>query len=86
MSFDIALHEEARRTRVEITGHMSLGQLASLMQVLAVDSATWRHEDVLLDLGGLQARFAPAEKELLAHVARSRLRRKTVQLRWPGDD
>ena len=85
MSFDIVLHEEARQTRVEITGRISLGQLASLMQVLAVDSATWVRDDVLLDLCGLQVRFRPAEQELLAHVARSRLCGKSVQLRWPGN-
>lgn len=85
MSFDIALHEEARQTRVAVTGRMSLGQLASLMQVLAVDSAGWQQDAVLLDFSGVQARFGTAEKELLAQVARSRLRGKTVQLRWPGE-
>ncbi len=86
MEFDIALHDEARRTRVAITGRMSLGQLASLMQLLAVDSAAWGHEDVLLDFRGLRVLFVPAERELVAHVARCRLRGKSVQLCWPGEE
>jgi hypothetical protein len=85
MSFDIALHEEARQTRVVVTGRVSLGQLASLMHLLEVDSATWRNEQVLLDLSGVQPLFLPPEKDLLAQVARCRLVRRNVQLRWPGD-
>jgi len=85
MSFDIALHEEARQTRVAVTGRVSLGQLASLMHLLEVDSVSWRNDQVLLDLSGVQPLFLPAEKELLAQVARRRLIRRTVQLRWPGD-
>jgi hypothetical protein len=55
------------------------------MQVLQVDSQGWQHADVLLDLAGIEERFLPAEKEMLGHVARTRLPGRQVRLRWPGD-
>jgi hypothetical protein len=84
MSFDITLHDEehAHQTRVVVTGRATLGQLTSLLHVLEVDSATWRHDEVVLDLSGLKSVFSPAEQELLGQVARTRLPRKQVQLRW----
>lgn len=85
MSFDIAVHDESQLTRVAVTGRVSLGQLASLMQVLEIDSKAWRHEDVLLDLRGIDTHFPSAEMELLGHVARCRLRGLRVTLHWPGD-
>lgn len=85
MGFDIAMHEEPHRTRVAVRGRITLGQLASLLQVLQVDSKDWRHDDVLLDLDGIEGRFLPAEKDLLGQVARFRLQGRRVTLRWPGD-
>ncbi|RYF17731.1 MAG: hypothetical protein EOO30_05895 [Comamonadaceae bacterium] len=85
MSFDIAVHDEAQLTRVAVTGRVTLGQLASLMQVLQVDSRAWPHEFVLLDFSGIEDRFPATEKELLGHVARCRLLGRRVTVRWPAD-
>jgi hypothetical protein len=82
MSFDITLHEEEQQTRVAVTGRATLGQLTSLLHVLEVDSANWRHDNVLLDLSGVKSIFSPAEQELLGQVARTRLPRKKVRLQW----
>jgi hypothetical protein len=82
MSFDITLHEEEQQTRVAVTGRATLGQLTSLLHVLEVDSANWRHDTVVLDLSGLKSVFSPAEQEMLAQVARTRLPRKKVHLHW----
>lgn len=86
MSFDIAVHDEAQLTRVAVSGRITLGQLASLMQVLQVDSKAWRHEAVLLDLGGIEGQFLAAEKELLGHVARCRLLGRRITVRWPASN
>ncbi len=83
MSFHINVTQDEHQTRVSIQGHATLSQLLSLLQVLQVDSATWPHEEVLFDLGGLQAAFTPGEQGRF-HDEAGRLlpRMQVIQVRW----
>ena len=67
-----------------ISGDPPLGRLSSLMQVLEIDSATWRNKEVVLDLRKLQTRLDRSEQELLREVAERRLRTKRVAMLWPA--
>lgn len=75
MSFEVTVTHEAGCTRVVVLGEARLGRLLSLLQVLAVDSAAWPHEPVLLDLRQLCGVLGAAEREQLAADAAQRLRR-----------
>jgi hypothetical protein len=76
--------DEGRCTRVVIQGEAPLGRLCSLMRVLEVDSASWRHPQVLLDLRELRSRLDHAERAMLREVAGLRLRSRSVTLLWPA--
>lgn len=84
MSFDISVAREAQHTRVTIKGQATAGQLASLFEVLHVDSADWAHQEVLIDMAELRGPFTPAEQAQLAQRARHSLHPKRVTLRWAG--
>lgn len=83
MDLDVKVTHEARRTRVQLSGEVTLGRLTSLLQVLEIDSTSWPNEEVVLDLSHLQSRFDPAEQALVREIVQLRLRRKRVELRWP---
>jgi hypothetical protein len=83
MDLDVKVTHDARRTRVEISGEVTLGRLTSLLQVLEVDSKSWPNDDVLLDLSQLQSRFDAAEQALVREIVQLRLRGKRIELRWP---
>ena len=83
MDLDVRVTHEPGFTRVLITGDSSLGRLSSLMQVLEVDSTTWPHKEVVLDLRRLESRLDRAEREMLQQVAERRLRSKRVEMLWP---
>ena len=82
MDLDVTVAHEPARTRVRISGDTTLGRLSSLMQVLEIDSASWPHKEVVLDLRELQSRFDRAEREMLREVAERRLRTKRIELLW----
>lgn len=84
MDLDVTVTHEPGCTRVLISGDPPLGRLSSLMQVLEIDSATWRNRDVVLDLRKLQTRLDRSEQELLREIAERRLRAKRVAMLWPG--
>ena len=71
MRFDVSIAHEAPCTRVVVIGEATLGRLLSLLQVLEVDSASWPHPAMLLDLRGLRAPLSrEAESRLAAAAAR----------------
>lgn len=84
MNLETSIHEEARQTRVVVEGRATLGQLSSLMQVLAVDSSSWSHDDVLLDFSRLDSRLGTAERKLLEQIAAVRLGTKRLGFSWPS--
>lgn len=83
MPLETSIHEEAQRTRVVVEGEATLGQLSSLMHVLAVDCRSWSHERVLLDFGRLESRFGAPERQLLEQIAAVRLTNKQLDFSWP---
>ena len=84
MTFEVAVHEEAHATRVAISGEASAGQLGSLMQVLALDSARWRGA-LLVDLGGLRTRISAPERLRVEEEARKHFRAmRSVEVVWPA--
>lgn len=83
MSFDIRVTQEARHTRVVVEGRANLGQLKSLLQVLELDSDSWPHDAVLLDLTGLADAFSAAEQATLRAEAQRRLPRiRNIEFLW----
>ena len=85
MSFDITVTQERQHTWVVIKGQATVGQLLSLMQVLHVDSMDWPHEEVLIDLSGMERAFTPAERARLHEGARGALQRvRRIGFRWAG--
>jgi hypothetical protein len=75
MRFDVSIAHEACCTRVGVIGEPALGRILSLLQVLEVDSTSWPHDSVLLDLRGLRAPLERNELSRLAADAARRLRR-----------
>ena len=84
MNLDTAIHEEAQQTHVVVQGQATLGQLSSLMQVLEVDSRSWRHDRVLLDFSALESRVQPVERALIEQIAAVRLGKKQLSVIWAG--
>ena len=82
MDLDVRVTHEPGWTRVLLAGAATLGRLSSLMQVLEIDSTSWPHKDVVLDLRQLDTRFGRAEREMLQQVAERRLRTKRVEMLW----
>lgn len=83
MTFEVAVHEEAQRTRVVITGQASPGQLGSLMQVLALDSGRWRGA-LLVDLSRLESRVSSPQRMHVEEEARKYFGAMgSVEVVWP---
>lgn len=83
MSFDIRVRHEEQRTRAEVTGSATLGQLLSLLQVLQVESHGWPPGDVLLDLSGLDDPLPPpAQSEVQREAVRRLGHASGVTVRW----
>lgn len=75
MNLEITVAHDAQGTRVVLAGRPRIGHLLSLLQVLEIDSADWRHPAVLLDLRGMHTRLSAAEQASLAAEATHCLRR-----------
>ena len=75
MRFDVSIAHEAAWTRVGVIGEPTLGRLLSLLQVLEVDSTSWPHSAVLLDLRGLRCPLPQQEQARFCTEALHALRR-----------
>ena len=77
---------EAACTRVAVQGEARLGRMLSLLQVLELDSRTWPHERLLLDLREFDSVLdAPEQERLVLDAARLLPRmRKIAFLAPPG--
>lgn len=84
MSFEIFVTPDVRHIRVTVRGRATPGQLASLFELLQVDSAEWLEPEVLIDLAALEGAFTASEQARVAAQARQRLHPKRVTLRWSG--
>ncbi|TWO73119.1 STAS/SEC14 domain-containing protein [Caenimonas sedimenti] len=62
MSFDVLIQRDAHFMRVKVAGHPSLDQLLSLFHLLAVESETWVHNTLLVDLRRVESQFTEAEQ------------------------
>lgn len=85
MDFDVSVTREARCTRVQVAGQGGAGRLLSLLQVLALDSATWPATPVLLDLRQLEPALAgDAQLQVAGAAARAFGQRRVGILAAPG--
>ena len=67
MSFDVSVTQKQFYTRVAITGSPSFDQLISLVHVLGVDSNSWKHDALLVDLRKVSTPFSESEQRSLGH-------------------
>lgn len=86
MNFDVSVTHEPRFARVKVAGPAGLGRLLSLLQVLRVDSATWPHHALLLDLREVQPPLSDDEQSRLAAAVAQSLSalRRVAILTGPG--
>lgn len=85
MNFDVTVTHEAGCTRVRVDGQGGAGRVLSLLQVLALDSATWAEAAVLLDLRGLDPPLDEREQLQVGEAAaRSFGQRRLAVLAAPG--
>lgn len=73
MDFDVAVKDHDFYMRVAVAGRPSLGQLLSLVHILGVESASWRHECLLVDLRGVATEFSRPEQARIGEEAASSL-------------
>lgn len=62
MSYDISVTQQRFYTRVVITGEPTIDQLLSLVHLLGVDSGTWTHDLLLVDLRRVSTAFTEADQ------------------------
>jgi hypothetical protein len=80
MDFDVVVTREARCTRVRVAGQGGAGRVLSLLQLLALDSATWPAAPVLLDLRQLQPALAGEAQLQVAEAAAGAFGQRRVGL------
>jgi hypothetical protein len=72
MSFDVLIQRDCDFMRVQVAGHPTLDQLLSLFHLLAVESETWVHNTLLVDLRKVESLFTAEEQaEVGREVANS---------------
>lgn len=69
MNFDVFVTHGADGSRVQLQGRAGVGRVLSLLQLLALDSASWPATAVLLDLRGMQPPLAGDEQLQVAQAA-----------------
>ena len=77
MSYDVSVTQQAFYTRVAITGAPTIDQLLSLVHLMGVDSDSWKHDCLLVDLRKVSTPFTETEqfsigKEAAASLAHLR--------------
>jgi hypothetical protein len=73
MSFDVSVTQKQFYTRVAIAGSPGIDQLVSLVHVLGLDSAGWKHDILLVDLRKVSTQFTEAEQRTLGLEAAASL-------------
>ena len=73
MSFDVFVKRMPQFTRVRIKGELTFDQLISTVHLMGIESATWDHAAVLVDLRGIVSQFTPAEQFRLGQEAAASL-------------
>lgn len=71
--FDLAIEQNTRFARVNVTGHPTIGQLLSLIHLLGVESETWEADRVLVDLRGVDTPFSRHEQFRIGEEAAASL-------------
>jgi hypothetical protein len=93
MEFDVTVTHENVCVRAAIRGTCGVGRLLSLLQVLALDSAGWQRDTLLLDLRELrmvldeddQYRLAGEASTVLPRLRKVALLTQGEQLREASD-
>lgn len=73
MSYDVSVTQQRFYTRVAITGEPTFDQLLALVHLLGVDSGSWKHEALLVDLRKVKTPFTPAEQFAIGQAAATSL-------------
>jgi hypothetical protein len=62
MAYDVVVGQDAHFARVKVTGHPTLDQMVSLFHLLSVQSESWAHDTLLIDLRGVESQFTEEEQ------------------------
>jgi hypothetical protein len=73
MSYDVSVTQQRFYTRVAITGEPTIDQLLSLVHLLGVDSGSWKHDRLLVDLRRVTTQFTQAEQFSIGQEAATSL-------------
>src|SRR3954465_12955673 len=65
MSFDVSVTQKQFYTRVAITGSPSFDQLVALVHVLGLDSGSWKHDALMVDLRKVSTQFTENEQRTI---------------------
>lgn len=86
MSLDVCVTHEPAATRVRLRGPAPAGRVLSFLQLLAIDSAAWPRDGVLLDLREVEDRYdGPTQQRIACEAALVlRKRGKVAILAEPG--
>lgn len=73
MSYDVSVTQQRFYTRVAISGEPGIDQLLALVHLLGVDSGTWKHDVLLVDLKRVSTQFSREEQFAIGQAAASSL-------------
>ena len=73
MSFDVSVTQQRFYTRVAVSGAPTIDQLLALVHVLGVDSGTWKHDVLMVDLRKVSTQYTEAEQRSLGQEAAASL-------------
>lgn len=73
MSYDVSVTQQRFYTRVAVTGEPTIEQLLALVHLLGVDSDTWTHDLLLVDLRRVSTHFSPEDQFAIGQAAASSL-------------
>lgn len=69
MNFDLSVADGPDHARVKVAGTPTIDQVLSMIHLLGVDSGSWEHEAVLVDLREVHTEFTPQEQFQLGQEA-----------------
>lgn len=73
MAYDVSVTQQRFCTRVVVAGAPTIDQLLALVHVLGIDSGTWKHDVLLVDLRKVSTQFSEAEQHSLGQAAAASL-------------
>ncbi|WP_169419644.1 STAS/SEC14 domain-containing protein [Ramlibacter agri] len=73
MSYDVSVTQQRFYTRVAVTGEPTFDQLLALVHLLGVDSDSWKHDVLLVDLRKVATPFSNEEQFAIGQAAATSL-------------